>query len=86
MDAKSIPPSMQREVITIMLRGMQERLADIASTPANTKRFKVVATQGTLPNETDWLNEMHPTKKGFEKIARKIYAEMRKVTPALPDI
>ena len=86
MDAKSIPSSMQREVITIMLRGMQERLADIASTPANTKRFKVVATQGTLPNETDWLNEMHPTKKGFEKIARKIYAEMRKVTPALPSI
>ena len=86
MDAKSIPPSMQREVITILLKGIQERLADIASSPAHSKRFKLVATQGTLPNETDWLNEMHPTKKGIEKIARKIFAEMRKVTTALPHI
>ena len=86
MDAKSIPPSKQREVITILLQGVQERLAEIASSPANSKRFKVVATQGTLPNKNDWLNELHPTKKGFKKIAKKIYAEMRKVTPALPGI
>ena len=68
------------------MQRLQERLVNIASQPANSKRFKVVATQGTLPNETDWLNELHPTKKGFEKIARKIYAEMLKVTPELSDV
>ncbi len=46
--------------------------------------FHVVDTQGTLTRaalgavgeSNDWLNEIHPTKTGYEKLARKLSAKL----------
>jgi len=37
-------------------------------------RFKVIDTRNTI-EESDWLNEIHPTSEGFRKIANRIYNE-----------
>jgi TRAP-type mannitol/chloroaromatic compound transport system substrate-binding protein len=46
-------------------------------------RFYHVRTQGTL-DETEWGDEIHPTKVGFEKIATKIQAGICEEFPTLP--
>jgi hypothetical protein len=49
-------------------------------------RFFVVDTQGILApgNTQEWLNEIHPTPKGFKRIFDEIYPVMRQLEPALP--
>jgi hypothetical protein len=56
--------------------------ATLSKLPTN--RFTVVDTRGVLRSKSDWLNELHPTAGGFEKIARRFYTAMRRVRPALP--
>jgi len=64
-------PSLDDEfkVVKTLLLTLPKLLSDIA---ANTKKFIVVPTQGTLiPGPSaDWQNEMHPSSNGFAKIAR----------------
>ena len=38
--------------------------------------FVHVDLRGTL-DPADWANEMHPTRKGFEKVARKFLNEAK---------
>ena len=47
-------------------------------------RLFVVDTMGTLPRRGQWRNEIHPTSRGFEKIARKVYAQLRSLDARLP--
>lgn len=62
----------QQRIVKFMLEELARMLGEIEA--EYSEYFKVVNTQGTLePNE--WLNEIHPTPQGFEKIARKIYEE-----------
>lgn len=62
----------QQAIVKFMLEELAKILGEIEAKYG--EYFKVVNTQGTLePN--DWLNEIHPTPQGFEKIARKIYQE-----------
>ena len=44
----------------------------------------VVDTQGAIPEQTGewWANELHPTRKGFARIAQRIAAAIRARTPA----
>jgi hypothetical protein len=69
-----------------MLSSFGSRLIEFAnSAPAN-QRLIVVDTQGTLTpgSEDDWLNEIHPTKDGFETITEKIYLKMKDIETSLP--
>ena len=86
MVRRGIPPELHLPVMEYMLRCFGERLIDIANMPSNSNRLLVVNTQGTLNpgSNIDWLNEIHPTEKGFKAITKKIYSGMRKVEPALP--
>lgn len=51
--------------------------------------FNVVDTQGTIiraalgsaGESNDWLNEIHPNKDGYEKIARKLSAKLSALLP-----
>lgn len=86
MVRRGIPKKLHLPVIDYMLTTFGERLISLAAEPSIKGRFVVVNTQGTLkPGSTkDWLNEIHPTAKGFEKVFSKIYDEMRQVSPNLP--
>jgi len=64
------------------------RLADqLLSLPATIPNFHVVDTRNTLirakpdtrGNSGDWLNEIHPNKNGFKKMARKIEQKLNQV-------
>ena len=39
-------------------------------------RIIVVDTRNTLDIDKDWLNEIHPTSKGFKKITKKIFDDI----------
>ena len=69
-------PADQQSIIRELLQRFQTMLQSLAQEPD----FVVVPTIGTLaPNE--WNDELHPTRKGFEKIAEKFRAALKKQFP-----
>jgi len=86
MKAKGIPDELQAPVCQILLERMASCLHVVARSTVAKGRLVVVDTQGTLTpgHGRDWLNEIHPTSKGFKRIAKKIYAAMKELEPSLP--
>ncbi len=80
MDAIDVPHKLQTQVIRIVMDAMAEEMLKIQN---SRQKFVVADTRGTLLNKKDWLNEIHPTKAGFEAIARPIYEQMRANFPVL---
>lgn len=80
MDDVGIPDKMQTKVIREFMDLMAAESLKVQKKRAN---FIVVDTRCTLLNKKDWLNEIHPDKKGFKAIASKIYAKMQTEFPAL---
>jgi lysophospholipase L1-like esterase len=39
--------------------------------------FRHIDLRGTLPNQDDWANELHPTNAGFKKITAKFIAALQ---------
>lgn len=74
MDKAGIKDSLQADVIKIFMDGMAEEVLKIAN---KRKGFIVVDTRETLQGRKDWLNEIHPTSKGFKSIAEVIFGEMK---------
>ncbi|NQZ07153.1 MAG: SGNH/GDSL hydrolase family protein [Algicola sp.] len=85
MDAKKIKDKdLQRGISIYLIDAMYKVLQDIEVDAAANGKFKVVKTIGTLPNESDWQNEIHPTRRGFGLVAEKIYNEMLNHISGLP--
>jgi hypothetical protein len=84
MDEKNIPTSLQRKVSSLLLEHLRDMLTGLANQPAIQGKLLVVDTMGTLTSKNQWLNEIHPTSGGFKKIAKKVYARMRSLSPTLP--
>ena len=61
------------EIIKYLLTTFKNVLKELEEKYENT--FKVVDTQGTITDENQWLNEIHPTSEGFKLISEKIYGE-----------
>lgn len=80
MDAAGIKDELQADVIKIFIDAMAKELLKVA---AERDGFVVVDTRGTLVGEEEWLNEIHPTSKGFESIAERIFVAMREALPEL---
>lgn len=83
---REIPVEHHLPIMKFMLGEFSKRLISMASEPSLGGRLVVVKTQGTLTpgSKSDWLNEIHPTEKGFKKIFEKIYARMKDLEPDLP--
>lgn len=86
MDEKNIPTRLQRKVSSLLLEQLQDMLTGLENQPAIQGKLLVVDTMGTLTSKNQWLNEIHPTSDGFKKVAKKVYARMRNLEPALPDV
>lgn len=80
---RGVPAKLHIPIVEILLSSFRERLEQLEDEMQN---FFVADTQGTLTpgKAADWKDEIHPTPKGFEKIANKIYAEARTRVPQLP--
>jgi hypothetical protein len=80
MDEQGVKENLQADVIKIFMDTMAVETLNIAS-----KRdgFIVIDSRGTLEDKKEWLNEIHPTAKGFKEIAEKMFDEMKRKFPEL---
>jgi len=80
MDDAGIPDELQCDVIKIFMN----TLADVTLKIAKKRRgFIVVETRETLKGKKYWLNEIHPTSKGFGLIAKRMFKEIKQRFPGL---
>ncbi len=74
MIAKKIKdPVIQQEIVNLMIERLNNMLIQLEATTTN---FIRVSTIGTI-NANQWLNEIHPNKQGFKKLATKFLAQMK---------
>ena len=83
LEDKHIPAALHTDIVRILLESFRDRLLQLETQATD---FVVVDTQGTLRpgHKQDWLNEIHPTPSGFNRIGRKIFNAMRAEFPSLP--
>lgn len=77
---------LQKEIADLLLGRLHASLIALESDPRTAGRLRVVDTHGILPDPHWWQNEIHPTAKGFEKIAKPIYRALRQEVAGLPAI
>ena len=70
-------PTAQRAIIHELLRRFNAMLDDVAAQNPNMVR---VETLGTLA-ENEWNDELHPSRKGFQKIAGKFREKLHEQFP-----
>ncbi|MCH9669857.1 MAG: hypothetical protein K0U93_00260 [Gammaproteobacteria bacterium] len=68
---RRIPKRLWKSVIKVMFDHYNKRLASVCASHANAQ---YVDLRGTVRSSKDWFDEIHPTSKGFKKIAKKIRA------------
>jgi hypothetical protein len=70
MDKGITDPNDQREIARYMLTEFRNTLNHVAS--AADGLLTVVDTHNTVEKK-EWVNEIHPTSKGFKEVAKKIF-------------
>jgi len=80
MDAAGIEEALQADVIKVFMDSMADEVLKIA---AKREGFIVIDSRGTLAGKKEWLNEIHPTSKGFKAIANLMFEQMKASFPAL---
>jgi hypothetical protein len=83
---KKIPGEFHLPIMQHMLGNFAQELIKLGAAPATRDHIVVVDTQGTLRpgHNTDWLNEIHPSRAGFKRVSKKIYRQMREINKGLP--
>lgn len=59
---------LRRNILIHLLDELYDALGDVAGTPAKT-RVWLVNCRGAMPDVSDWIDEIHGTSAGFEKVA-----------------
>lgn len=79
LESKGITdPAHQRSIIRSLLERFGHMQWELVK---DHEDVVLVPTQGTI-DEDDWIDEIHPTRDGFERIAEKFRVELRKQFPA----
>ena len=68
MDAAKVKTSIQQDVVNLLIDALGKRLEALESSANG--RVVFLRTVGTL-NPEQWANELHPTPRGFNKMATK---------------
>ncbi len=66
-----VEPGLQREVVRELIDALYKRFGDFADT---TPGVHLVDVRNTLPNDTDWADEIHPNNEGFARVAARFEA------------
>lgn len=78
-----LAPSLNRkgyneaEGLPIVRRLIDAHNAVLQSLTAEFPFFHPVDLRGTLPKKSDWVNELHPTNKGFRRVAEKLRTKLQ---------
>ena len=85
LQERNTPTDFYLPLIEFLLHSFRDRMLALQ---ANHENFFVVDTIGTLRpgHGQDWLNEIHPTPSGFNRVGAKIYAKMREEFDDLPSL
>ncbi len=79
MTAAHIPPPLQREVARLVVNDFNAELIDLARTDT---RFHHIDLRNTLADK-DWINEIHPTRGGFQKLADRYLPQLQTILQKL---
>lgn len=66
MDDCVVPAKYRIEIIRMLIDGLGAQLTQLEQN--NPEHVVFVRTAGTLKTESEWANELHPTRLGFERI------------------
>jgi lysophospholipase L1-like esterase len=85
-----VPQERWNAVSDYLLARLRDALLSLVSGADGLPNFHVVTTQGTLAraepgalhDSGDWMNEIHPNSRGYEKIAVKISRKVRRLLKA----
>lgn len=78
LETRGIKTEFHQAVVTSMLSQFNEQLSAKAQLKRN---WTHVPTQGTLQDDSDWSDELHPSQLGFQKIAAKFVQALRNGFP-----
>jgi len=73
--------TVRRAIARILVDRFNDTMHDLAV--AHPLDFVHVDLRGTLDIDRDWQNEIHPTRKGFRKVADVFIARLKERLPAL---
>lgn len=71
-------PDIQRDIARLLIDRFNARIATLSENPVN--KFLMADTRKTLA-EADWGDELHPTERGFQKIASRLLPHLRQACP-----
>lgn len=74
--------AMQREIIKFLINSLYDELNRFA---ASDPHVHVVNVRGTLPDVTDWADEIHGTGEGFKRVAKLVENKIRSTSGANPE-
>lgn len=82
-----VPQGQWNPVSDYLVGRLRDAIKSLATGADRLPNFHVVSTQGTLqraePGATldsgDWLNEIHPNSRGYEKLANKLSGKVRQL-------
>lgn len=74
LDARGIPRSRQRAVISVLLNEFKQLVRSLER-----EDVFVVPTQGLLNSPSLWGDELHPTSKGFKLVAERYRKKLEEV-------
>jgi lysophospholipase L1-like esterase len=90
MQRANIPTTDWIALADYLLTVLRDTILELAEPGAKQlANFNVVDTQGTITRavlgsvgeSNDWLNEIHPNKNGYEKLAKKLSAKLGALLP-----
>lgn len=78
LDAKGIPVEQQADVINFIMDLFNAMLLELSQQYAN---FHYIDLRVEQLLKSDWANEIHPTSKGFKKLAKRYETKVRSLVP-----
>lgn len=72
-------PADQQAVVRFLIDKFRDTLMGVA---ASRRNFTVIDSPGTLKKDSDWTDELHPSRRGFERLAVAFRDTLRKILPA----
>ena len=70
--------NLRRKIIKHLIDSLYERLKNVAGNSQTTGVW-LIDCRGSMPNVEDWIDEIHGTSKGFEKVASRFISIMGQV-------
>jgi hypothetical protein len=79
LDDKSVPQEQQGEIINFIMDLFNNMLFEISN---QYKNFHYIDLRIEKLVKSDWANEIHPTSKGFKKLAKHYEPKLKQLVPS----